>query len=110
MGLFEKFKQGLKKTAQLLNTDIRDIFKGQGRLVDEAFLEAWFETLVRTDMGVEASKELVAEIRAEFPRPGRRRGADSRVSQGKTESRCSPSPPRRFVSPRPARRSSWWPA
>ena len=66
MGLFEKFKQGLKKTAQLLNTDIRDIFKGQGRLVDEAFLEAWFETLIRTDMGVEASKELVSEIRQIF--------------------------------------------
>jgi fused signal recognition particle receptor len=66
MGLFEKFKQGLKKTAALLNTDIRDIFKGQGRLVDESFLEAWFETLVRTDMGVEASKELTAEIRKEF--------------------------------------------
>ena len=66
MGLFEKFKQGLKKTAQLLNTDIRDIFKGQGRLVDESFLEAWFETLIRTDMGVEASKELVGEIRTEF--------------------------------------------
>jgi fused signal recognition particle receptor len=66
MGLFEKFKQGLKKTAQLLNTDIRDIFKGEGRLVDEAFLEAWFETLVRTDMGVEASNELVGEIRKSF--------------------------------------------
>jgi fused signal recognition particle receptor len=66
MGLFEKFKQGLKKTAQLLNTDIRDIFKGQGRLVDDAFVEAWFETLVRTDMGVEASKELAGEIRNVF--------------------------------------------
>lgn len=66
MGLFEKFKQGLKKTAQLLNTDIRDIFKGQGRLVDDAFVEAWFETLVRTDMGVEVSKELAGEIRKDF--------------------------------------------
>lgn len=66
MGLFEKFKQGLKKTAQFLNTDIRDIFKGGGRLVDEKFLEEWFETLVRTDMGVEASKDLVAEIRKDF--------------------------------------------
>ena len=40
MGLFDKLKQGLKKTAQLLNTDIRDLFKGQGRLVDEAFLRS----------------------------------------------------------------------
>jgi fused signal recognition particle receptor len=66
MGLFEKLKQGLKKTSQLLNTDIRDIFKGEGRLVDEAFVESWFETLVHTDMGVEASKELSGEIRANF--------------------------------------------
>jgi fused signal recognition particle receptor len=66
MGLFEKFKQGLKKTAQFLNTDIRDIFKGEGRLVDEAFLEEVFEMLVRTDMGIEASKELVADIRENF--------------------------------------------
>ena len=28
MGIFDKFKQGLKKTTQLLNTDIRDLFKG----------------------------------------------------------------------------------
>jgi len=64
MGLFDKFKQGLKKTAQLLNTDIRDIFKGGGRLVDESFLEELFETLIRTDMGVAAAQELVEEVRA----------------------------------------------
>ena len=66
MGFFDKFKQGLKKTAQLLNTDIRDIFKGAGRLVDELFLEELFETLVKTDMGVEAAQELVEEVRANY--------------------------------------------
>jgi fused signal recognition particle receptor len=66
MGFFDKFKQGLKKTAQLLNTDIRDLFKGEGRLVDETFLEELFETLVKTDMGVEAAQELVREIGADF--------------------------------------------
>jgi len=29
----------LKKTNQLLFTDVRDLFKGEGRLVDDAFLE-----------------------------------------------------------------------
>lgn len=66
MGLFEKFKQGLQKTAQLLNTDIRDLFKSEGRLVDEAFLEELFERLVKTDMGVQAAEEIVEEIRAAF--------------------------------------------
>ncbi len=66
MGLFEKLKQGLKKTAQLLNTDIRDLFKTEGRLVDEAFLDELFEMLVKTDMGVEAAQEIVDEIRDSF--------------------------------------------
>jgi fused signal recognition particle receptor len=66
MGLFDKLKQGLRKTTQLLNTDIRDLFKSQGRLVDEAFLEELFETLIHTDMGVEAAREIVDEIGAGF--------------------------------------------
>ena len=66
MGLFEKLKQGLKKTAQYLRTDIRDLFKTEGRLVDEAFLAELFEMLVKTDMGVEAAQETVDEIGASF--------------------------------------------
>lgn len=66
MGLFDKFKQGLKKTNQLLHTDIRDLFKSQGRLVDESFQNDLFERLVRTDMGVEASQEIAADIGATF--------------------------------------------
>ncbi|MGA2066183.1 MAG: signal recognition particle-docking protein FtsY [Thermoguttaceae bacterium] len=66
MGLFEKFKQGLKKTAQFLKTDIRDLFKAEGRLVDEAFLAELFEMLVKTDMGVEAAQETVDEIGTSF--------------------------------------------
>lgn len=66
MGLFDQFRQGLKKTTQLLNTDIRDLFRSQGRLVDDAFLNELFETLIRTDMGVEAAQEVVDDIRAQF--------------------------------------------
>jgi len=62
MGLFDKLKQGLQKTTQLLNTDIRDLFRSEGRLVDEAFLTELFETLIKTDMGVEAAQETVDEI------------------------------------------------
>jgi len=66
MGLFDKFKQGLKKTTQLLNTDIRDLFKAEGRLVDDAFLDELFEILIKTDMGVKAAQETVDEIRESF--------------------------------------------
>lgn len=63
MGFLDKIKQGLKKTTQLLNTDIRDLFKAEGRLIDDAFLNELFEILIRTDMGHQAATELVAEIR-----------------------------------------------
>ena len=66
MGFFDKFKKGLKKTTQLLNTDIRDLFKSEGRLVDDEFLEELFEVLIKTDMGVQAADETVDEIRTAF--------------------------------------------
>jgi fused signal recognition particle receptor len=66
MGLFEKIKQGLKKTTQLLNTDVRDLFKSQGRLVDEIFLEELLEKLVKTDMGVQAAQAIVTEVGSQF--------------------------------------------
>lgn len=62
MGLFDRIKQGLKKTAQILQTDIRDLFKTRGRLVDQAFLDEVFEALVRTDMGVQASRQIADRI------------------------------------------------
>ncbi|MGL4944614.1 MAG: signal recognition particle-docking protein FtsY [Thermoguttaceae bacterium] len=64
-GIFTKIKQGLAKTARILNTDIRDIFKTQGRLVDAEFLKEMFETFVKTDMGVVTSKEITDEISAQ---------------------------------------------
>lgn len=66
MGFFDKFKQGLKKTTQLLNTDIRDLFKREGRLVDEAFLAELLEILVKTDMGLAAAKSSVDEVATNF--------------------------------------------
>jgi fused signal recognition particle receptor len=36
--IFGRFKDALKKTVQVLNTDIRDLIK-EGRLVDDEFLE-----------------------------------------------------------------------
>jgi fused signal recognition particle receptor len=62
MGVFDKLRDGLKKTRQLLLTDVRDLFKSEGRLVDETLLKEVFEMLVKTDMGPQPARELVAEI------------------------------------------------
>ena len=50
-GFFGGIKQALKKTVQVLNTDIRDLVKDDGRLVDDAFLDELFAYLIKTDMG-----------------------------------------------------------
>lgn len=63
-GLFAKMRGGLAKTRQVLNTDIRDLFKGEseGRLVDEEFLDELFSRLVRTDMGVGPAETIRDDI------------------------------------------------
>ena len=66
MGLFEKLQQGLQKTAQFLKTDIRDLFKSEGQLVDDKFVAELFEGLIKTDMGVEAGREIADEIGTSF--------------------------------------------
>jgi fused signal recognition particle receptor len=66
MGLFDKLKAGLQKTSRLLNTDVRDLFKSEGRLVDETFLDELLVILVKTDMGVQSAQQIVAEVRSEF--------------------------------------------
>src|ERR1700685_4650581 len=65
MGLFDKFKQGLKKTTQLLKTDVRDIFKA-GEILDESKLVRFESRLVQSDLGVTAADEIVAELRKQY--------------------------------------------
>ncbi len=64
--IFAKFKDGLKKTQQLLNTDIRDLFKKEGRLVDDDFLAELRAILIRTDMGPSNAGEIIEEIHKQF--------------------------------------------
>lgn len=66
MGLFDRFKKGLEKTAQLLNTDIRDLFKQEGRLVDDEFLTELFAILVKTDMGAPSARDVREHVESEF--------------------------------------------
>jgi fused signal recognition particle receptor len=62
MGFLDKLKEGLRKTKAVLNTDIRDLFKSEGRLVDEKFLDEIYTAIIKTDMGVPAAKETIEEI------------------------------------------------
>jgi fused signal recognition particle receptor len=66
MGLWKRFRQGLEKTRSALRTDIRDLFKSEGRLVDEQFLDELFGILVRTDMGGGPASEIQERIEREF--------------------------------------------
>ena len=65
-GIFARFKSGLQKTRQVLNTDIRDLFKAEGRLVDETLLDELFAKLIRTDMGVGPATKIREQIATEF--------------------------------------------
>lgn len=63
--VFGRFKSALKKTVDVLNTDIRDLVK-EGRLVDDAFLDELFADLVKTDMGVGPAGKIRDGIQSEF--------------------------------------------
>jgi fused signal recognition particle receptor len=65
-GWFARFRQGLKRTTQVLNTDIRDLFKKEGRLVDDDFLRELYAVLVKTDMGAGPAAEIRDDIKTEF--------------------------------------------
>jgi hypothetical protein len=68
-GLLDRLKAGLAKTAQVLRTDVRDLFKREGRLVDEDFLEELRGILVRTDMGPAAAEAMALALTV-APRDG----------------------------------------
>jgi fused signal recognition particle receptor len=66
MGLFDKLKQGLAKTGRLLKTDVRDLFKAEGRLIDQPFLDEMRAILFKTDMGYSAVEQIVDEVATNF--------------------------------------------
>jgi fused signal recognition particle receptor len=62
MGFLDRLKAGLAKTAKVLSTDVRDLFKQDGRLVDDGFLSELRAALVKTDMGPAAAEAIVADV------------------------------------------------
>ncbi len=66
MGFFDKLKQGLAKTGRILKTDVRDLFKAEGRLIDQPFLDEMRAILFKTDMGFTAVEQIVDEVAKNF--------------------------------------------
>ena len=54
----DKLKGALRKTAAVLNTDVRTLFI-PGRQIDDAFLAEIEERFIRADMGVKAVTSMV---------------------------------------------------
>src|SRR6476619_5295735 len=65
-GFFGMLRSALKTTHDVLNTDIRDLFKREGRLVDEEFLSELFAILVKTDMGAGPAARIRDRIGSDF--------------------------------------------
>lgn len=64
--MLARVRAGLQKTRAVLNTDIRDLFKSEGRLVDETLLQELFARLIRTDMGVGPASEIRDRIATDY--------------------------------------------
>jgi fused signal recognition particle receptor len=66
MGFFsktlDKLKGALKKTAAVLNTDVRTLFV-PGRQINDEFLAEMEEKFIRADMGVKNVTQMVAAVR-----------------------------------------------
>jgi fused signal recognition particle receptor len=66
MGFFsktlDKLKGALRKTAEVLNTDVRTLFI-PGRQIDDAFLSEMEEKFLQADMGVRNVENLVSAVR-----------------------------------------------
>ena len=60
------FRRALQKTNDLFRTDIRDLWKSEGEIVDEEFLSNLYAILVRTDMGPSMATKIKDSIRDQY--------------------------------------------
>ena len=73
MGLFDKFKQGLKKTKDTVLNQVNNILKAFVK-IDEDLLEELEEILIASDVGVKTASEIIERLRGEIK--------DRRLSDG----------------------------
>jgi fused signal recognition particle receptor len=62
MGFFDKLKNGLSKTKTSINEKINNVFS-TFRKVDEDLLEELEEALIMSDVGMETSEKIIAQLR-----------------------------------------------
>lgn len=65
-GILGGFRRALAKTSRALNTDIRDLWKSGGQLVDDDFLKRLYATLIKSDMGTEMAGQIRDRIGKEY--------------------------------------------
>lgn len=61
-GLFSRLKSGLRKTREVLNTDINQLFTSS-KPIDETLFEELEELLVTSDLGMDITLEMIQRIR-----------------------------------------------
>lgn len=62
MGFFEKLKNGLKKTKEVLMKPVNSLFSSYDK-VDDEFFEELFDILVMSDVGVATSQEIIDRLK-----------------------------------------------
>jgi fused signal recognition particle receptor len=72
----DKLKTALRKTAQILNTDVRTLFV-PGRQINEAFLTESEEKLLKADVGIKYVKPMLQEVRTRWQAGKIKNGADA---------------------------------
>ncbi len=63
MGFFEKLKNGLRKTKEILTKPVNMLFSSYDK-VDDEFYEELFDILVMSDIGVSTSDEIIERLKA----------------------------------------------
>ncbi len=57
---------GLRRTAQWLNTDIRDLWKSEGQLLDDEMLQKLFAIMIKSDMGGDMATKIRDRIGRDY--------------------------------------------
>lgn len=65
-GILGGLKAALQNSRDWLNTDIRDLWKSSGELVDDEFLKKLFAILVKSDMGGDMARQIRDRIGKEY--------------------------------------------
>lgn len=60
------WRRGLNRTNEWLHTDIRDLWKTEGQLVDDEFLSELYAILVKTDMGNSMATKIKDSIHSQY--------------------------------------------